>query len=41
MTIEQMTALGEIARVLIYNPVTYSIVILIFLVFLLGDTNHE
>ena len=31
MTIEQMAAVGEIGRILIYNPFTYTFIFTIFL----------
>ena len=41
MTIAQMTALGEIARVLIYNPITFAVMLVIFLLVVLGGIDHE
>lgn len=40
MTFEQMTLIGEFARHMIYNPVTYAIVLLMFLFLILGGIDE-
>jgi hypothetical protein len=41
MTVEQMTALGDMARDIIYNPVMYVFIILIFFFVILEGIDHE
>ena len=36
MTIEFMTFLGSLARIVVYNPITFVIIIIIFLFIMLG-----
>lgn len=41
MTVETMTMLGYIGRVVIYNPLTYSVILAMFLIFVLSEISHD
>lgn len=41
MDIQTAHILGDIARVFIYNPVTYALMLLIFLLVILSEIDHD